>query len=226
MTAIRLVVFDMAGTTVADRGDVLAAFDEALAAAGLSATPEQLAAVRGAAKREAFRTLVGAHTGLTGAALATRSEAVYQDFRARLEAKFRNGGVVPIAGAEHSFDWLRARGIRIALNTGFEADTQRLILAALGWERGRVDATVCGDDVPAGRPAPYMIFRAMERAGVASVHEVMAVGDTELDLRAGWNAGVAMNVGVLSGAHGRDRLERAPHTHLVDSVADLPQLLA
>lgn len=216
----------MAGTTVADRGDVLAAFDEALAAAGLSATPGQLSGVRGAAKREAFRTLVGAQSALVGEALATRSEAVYQDFRARLEAKFRDGGVAAIPGAERTFDWLRARGIRVALNTGFEADMQRLILAALGWDRGRVDAALCGDDVPAGRPAPYMIFRAMERTGVASVHEVMAVGDTELDLRAGWNAGVAANVGVLSGAHRLDQLERAPHTHLIDSVAELPSLLA
>ena len=52
----------------------------------------------------------------------------------------------------------------------------------------------------------------------------MNVGDTELDLRAGWNAGVGWNVGVLSGAHPRERLEGAPHTHLIESVASLPDL--
>ncbi|EGD56172.1 hypothetical protein SCNU_04926 [Gordonia neofelifaecis NRRL B-59395] len=34
------------------------------------------------------------------------------------------------------------------------------------------DAVITTDDVPAGRPAPYMIFRAMERCGVASVRGV------------------------------------------------------
>ena len=64
----------------------------------------------------------------------------------------------------------------------------------------------------------------MERTNVHSVHEVLNVGDTDLDLRAGSNAGVRWNVGVLTGAHDRETLSRAPHTHLLESVADLPAL--
>ena len=65
----------------------------------------------------------------------------------------------------------------------------------------------------------------MENTGVTSVHEVMCVGDTVLDLEAGRNAGVRYAVGVLSGAHGKAQLEKAPHTHLISSVADLPALI-
>jgi phosphoglycolate phosphatase-like HAD superfamily hydrolase len=83
---------------------------------------------------------------------------------------------------------------------------------------------VCGDDVTQGRPAPYLIFRAMEATGASSVHSVANVGDTTLDLQAGHNAGVRWNVGVLSGAHDRQALERAPHTHLLLSVAELTGL--
>ena len=50
------------------------------------------------------------------------------------------------------------------------------------------------------------------------------VGDTTLDLQAGHAARVRWNVGVLSGAHTRARLETAPHTHIIDSVAALPGL--
>jgi phosphoglycolate phosphatase-like HAD superfamily hydrolase len=57
------------------------------------------------------------------------------------------------------------------------------------------------------------------------VHQVGAVGDTVLDLQAGYNAGVALNVGVLSGAHARSKLAAEPHTHLIASVADLPALI-
>jgi len=89
-----------------------------------------------------------------------------------------------------------------------------------------VDAVVCGDEVAQGRPAPYMIFHCMKATGVSDVRRVANVGDTVLDLQAGHNAGVALNVGVLSGAHGRDQMQSAPHTHLLNSVADLPALLA
>lgn len=101
-----------------------------------------------------------------------------------------------------------------------------MLLAALGWEAGTVDAVICGDDVPQGRPAPYMIFRCMEATGALSVGRVANVGDTVLDLRAGYNAGVRLNVGVLTGAHGRDLLAAEPHTHLLASVADFPVILA
>jgi phosphonatase-like hydrolase len=116
---------------------------------------------------------------------------------------------------------LRKRGIRLALNTGFDRETTGLLLEALGWADGIVDAVVCGDDVTQGRPAPYLIFHAMEAAGVSDVRRVANVGDTILDLQAGYNAGVRWNVGVLSGAHHRQKLESAPHTHVIPSVAEL-----
>ena len=65
----------------------------------------------------------------------------------------------------------------------------------------------------------------MEAVGAEGVGRVAAVGDTALDLRAAHNAGVRYNVGVLTGAHGREVLAAEPHTHLIGSVADLPGLL-
>lgn len=217
---VELVVMDMAGTTVHDAGEVPAAFRAALAAHGIALSDEEIARVRGASKREVIRQLVAHHLPT---AAATLPAAVYDDFRAALAERYR-AGVRAAEGAAEVFGWLRARGIRVALNTGFDRDTTRLLLDALGWAEGTVDAVVCGDDVRQGRPAPRLIFRAMEAAGATDVRRVMNVGDTELDLRAGWNAGVGWNVGVLSGAHPRERLERAPHTHLLHGVAALPEL--
>jgi phosphoglycolate phosphatase-like HAD superfamily hydrolase len=71
-----------------------------------------------------------------------------------------------------------------------------------------------------------MIFHAMEASLVASVTEVIVVGDTPLDLRAGKNAGVRGIVGVLSGASKEDQLRPEPHTDILSSVAELPALLA
>ena len=220
---IRLAVFDMAGTTIEDTGVVPVAFDAAQSAHGMSATAAELDAVRGAAKREAIRHLVRAKRGDHD--LERQCESVYQRFRAELDRRFRDGGVRPVEGTADMFDWLRRRGIAIALNTGFDRDTQALVLAAVGWRQGVADALVCGDDVPLGRPAPYMIFRAMERTGTVSVEEVLNVGDTVLDLQAGHNAGCALNLGVWSGAHRREQLALEAHSRLLPSVAAIPALI-
>ncbi len=213
-----LVVFDMAGTTIEDRGQVPAAFAAALAAHGISVTPEQINAVRGASKRQAIRHFVAA-----GPCQAEEADRVYAAFRAALAARYEADGVRPIAGADEVFGELRARGIKVALTTGFDRDITTLLLSKLKWSSGVADAIVCGDDVEHGRPAPDLIHRTMSTLGVADAATVAAIGDTTLDLDAGSRAGVGWNIGVLSGAHSREALERAPHTHLIDSVADLIQ---
>ena len=219
VTELELVIFDLAGTTVEDRGEVPAAFTAALAEHGVVVTREQINGVRGASKRQAILHFIP--SGLEQERLA---EETYASFREKLTQRYSSEGVRAIPGAAAVFGLLRERGIRIALNTGFDRETTELLLGALGWVDGIVDAVVCGNDVTEGRPAPYLIFRAMEAAGATDVHAVASVGDTTLDLQAGYNAGVRWNVGVLSGAHDRQRLESVPHTHLVPSVAELPGL--
>ena len=219
MKDIALVVFDMAGTTIEDSGQVPEAFTTVLRQHGMEITDDALRAVRGASKRDAIRHFVVRHhrTGID--ALTDR---IFNDFRDYLAMLFKAGGVKPVVGAAETFRWLRGLGVRIALNTGFDRLTTDLIIDAVGWKSGVADAIICGDDVALGRPAPYLIVRSMEATGVTSVHQVMCVGDTVLDMQAGHNAGARHVVGVLSGAHKKDQLEKEPHTHLIASVADLP----
>ncbi len=99
------------------------------------------------------------------------------------------------------------------------------LLEAVGWGPEIIDASVCSDEVLQGRPAPFLIFRAMEQTGVTSINQVMVVGDTALDLQAGGNAGACGVVGVLSGSHDLERLGKMRHTHILSSVAGLPRLI-
>ena len=216
---IELVVCDMAGTTVRDAGQVPQAFTSALAAHGIPVTPQAINSLRGASKRLAILNLMP-----EGGDRAARAAQVYTTVVQHLAQVFK-GTVEPVPGAREAIDALRARGVRIALNTGFDRETTDLLLEALRWRDGVVDAVVCGDEVEQGRPAPHMIFHCMEATGISDVRRVVNVGDTVLDLQAGHNAGVALNIGVLSGAHGRDQLQAQPHTHLLNSVAELPELL-
>ena len=58
MKKIRLVVFDMAGTTVFDRGNVADAFQQAFRASGLEVGREKIKTVMGWRKKDAIRMLL------------------------------------------------------------------------------------------------------------------------------------------------------------------------
>jgi phosphonoacetaldehyde hydrolase len=90
------------------------------------------------------------------------------------------------------------------------------VLEPIARENGyRPDASICADDVPQGRPAPWMLFRAAEQLGVYPLSRVVAVDDTPVGVEAGRNAG-AWVVGVARTGNGlglsREELDRlAPH---------------
>ena len=112
----------------------------------------------------------------------------------------------------------------MATTTGFYRELSDLILEKMGW-RDLFAANISSSDVRQSRPAPFMIFRAMEASGVENVHQVINVGDTPLDLQSGRNAGVRGVIGVLTGAHDQETLRREPYTHILESVAEIPALI-
>jgi phosphonatase-like hydrolase len=225
MPNLDLAVFDIAGTLIQDTGFVFTAFRAALEEAGGTITPEQLQQWRGASKREVLQAQLARHSGESTEAITARLQRSEEAFRASLQASLAQSGARLIAGVEDTFAWLRARQIKIALNTGFDRIVMEAIIRAAGWSENVLDAAVCSDDVAHGRPAPYMIFRAMEATGVMNVRRVIAMGDTVNDLLSGHNAGAGGVIGVLTGSHTRERLSQAPHTHLIASVAELPRVI-
>ena len=182
---------------------------------------EELAEFKGGAKREVIRFFGWRKRNepLSDAAV----EAVYGDFVRLVNGRYEEQ-LAPIAGAEEVFESLRKRGMQLALTSGFGQATVELVVRRLGWQEW-FSAMVSSDEVAVGRPAPYLIFHAMERCRCRSVREVVNVGDTPLDLQSAANAGVGLNVGVLSGQFRRERLLSEPQDALLASVADLPTLL-
>jgi phosphonatase-like hydrolase len=220
---IDLAALDIAGTTVDDGGAVYDAMHAAVgAAAGSDVADDDVHRWMGADKRAAIRALM-ATVGRTGLG-AAEVEAVYHDFRHRLADAYEVRPPRPVAGVPEMLDRLRGRGVKVALTTGFPRDITDPLLFRLGWLDGVLDAVVTVDEVAAGRPAPYLVFRAMELTGAVDVRRVLVAGDTTRDLEAGTHAGAGFVVGVLTGGHSRTTLERAPHTHLLGSIADLAEV--
>jgi phosphonatase-like hydrolase len=114
--------------------------------------------------------------------------------------------------------------MRICLTTGFSPATREHIVSVLDW-KGMIDLALSPADAGRGRPWPDMILTAVLRLRIDDVAEVAVVGDTDNDLVAGSRSGASLVIGVLTGAHSRSDLTSVPHTHIIDSVADLPALL-
>src|SRR6266545_8127142 len=188
MTIPQLVVLDLAGTTFDDGGAILEAFRVALGRVGIAVAPEELNAVRGSNKLQVFRTFAVREFGASPQAVSAAREGL-ELFNEELAVQFRDGIVEPFPGVPEALAALREAGIKLATNTGLNRPLADAVLARLRRRIDLFDAHVCGDDVPAGRPAPYMIFLAMERTGIQDARAVVAVGDTPLDLQAGTNAG-------------------------------------
>jgi phosphonatase-like hydrolase len=217
-----LVVSDFAGTTMKEEGAVLVAYRLALTEFDIPFTEDDLAARRGASKRAVFQEL--AARTLAPARAGDVAEKALASFEGALRREYESGPVREIDGAGAAVAALRAAGVKVALTSGFERGVVDLLVRRLGWA-DLFDRVYASDDAPAGRPAPYLIYRAMMDLDVHDVGRVAVVGDTPLDLQAASNARAGWVVGVLSGAHGIETLGATPHTHLLPSVAGLPKLL-
>ena len=218
---IRLVVLDVGGTLIEDHGEVPNAMHDALTKRGVEVSFAEIGEWRGASKRGMVRHFVELRTK-PDAKREALIASIYDDFSAQVNAAYAD--VRPIPGAEECIRKLRAAGLLVATSTGFDRPLTDKVFAHLRW-RDYFVTTVTSDDVVDGRPSPFMLFHAMEAAHVDSVAEVVAVGDTPLDIQAGANAGVRGVVAVYSGAATEERMRKEQFTHILPSVASLPELL-
>jgi phosphoglycolate phosphatase len=221
-TRITVACLDMAGTTVADDGSVIAAFSAAVGQFGLPRdTPgydKALAYVRqtmGQSKIEVFRHILGAEE------TAQQANAAFEEHYAR---SVRAGQVAPLPGAAETLTALRAAGIKVCLATGFSPATRDALLDALGW-RPLIDLALSPADVGRGRPWPDLPLTALLRLHGGAVSELAVAGDTGSDVESGLRAGAGLVAGVLTGSSSREELERAKAPVILDTIAGLlPQL--
>jgi phosphonatase-like hydrolase len=219
---IALVVFDIAGTTLHDESNVAKVLQQTVLLAGVSVTVEEVNEVMGYAKPYAIRYL-----------LQQKQDSRYSDeaFVTGLHSRFvedmklyyaTNPAVREKEGVSAVFAALKAKGIKVALDTGFDRAITNVILDRVGWQQnGLIDAVATSDEVPFGRPYPYMIYRIMEELEIRSIQSVAKTGDTISDLEEGTNAGCRYVIGVTTGAYTREELEKGPHTHLVATLDEL-----
>jgi phosphonoacetaldehyde hydrolase len=195
--AIRLMVFDWAGTII-DFGcrAPLEAFVQVFAEAGISVTEAEARRPMGLHKKDHIREMLRA---LPRPWTEAEVEELYRRVTPRQIAAAQAystliPGVVEVAAE------LRKRSIAIATTTGYFQAAAEVCYTAAEQQGFVPDARICADEVPHGRPAPWMLFRVMEALGIYPPQDVMKLGDTAHDIQEAKNAG-AWAVGIVDSSN-------------------------
>jgi phosphonatase-like hydrolase len=228
MSKIQLVVFDIAGTTVRDKGNVADSFINAFDDFGFSIPREEVKKVMGFRKMDAIRILLDKFYPGTLETSPQLVGEIHGRFIANMISFYEHDAdLAALPYAEELFSRLRKEGIKIALNTGFTRAVTDTLLRRLHWDNGRhfIDRVICSDEVPQGRPHPDMINTLIGELEIGSPSLVLKVGDTEVDIEEGRNAGCGIVVGVTSGAYTRAQLEGSHPDHIIDGLQELESII-
>lgn len=218
-TKIKMVIFDMAGTTVNEDNIVYKTVQKAINEAGYSFTlNEVLAEGAGKEKLQAIKSILTTYAGNTDTVLA---DQIYDNFSVQLDEAYQAAELLPQPNATDLFSALKERGITRVLNTGYSRKVAQAIIDKLAWTAGvEYDELVTATDVAGGRPEPDMILFAAEKFGV-NPSAVIKVGDSVIDIEEGKNAGCALSIGITTGAHTVQQLQSANPDHIIDNLLDL-----
>jgi phosphonatase-like hydrolase len=222
MKEIKLAVFDMAGTTVNEDNVVYKTVKKALAKSGVEVTLDTV--LEFGAGKEKFKAIsdILEETQTNG----VDAKAVFEDFKVLLKEAYEHLEVTSYDGVEELFGVLRAHGVKVVLNTGYDRKTAQSLLDKLGWAIGlQIDGLITADDVEKGRPSSEMIDKAMEMFRITDSEQVLKAGDSVIDIEEGKNANCGITVGVLTGAQTREQLETADPTMILGSLSALAKVL-
>lgn len=188
--SVRAVIFDWAGTTV-DYGSraPVCAFTELFRRHGIEVSVEEARRPMGAHKREHIRQMLESPEIAARVDAPCDLEALYREFiPLQVEVVARHADLIP--GTIETAAALRGRGIAVGSTTGYTTEIMSVVLAESERAGFRPDCTVCADEVPAGRPAPWMALQAAMLLGAYPVEACVKVGDTFADIEEGLNAGM------------------------------------
>lgn len=223
MAPIKLVVFDMAGTTVNEGNLVYKILHQAFLAAGFSNLTLEQVLEYGAGKEKLQATRDVLTTVFPDAPEQNETaERIHKHFRSGLASAYATASITAYPGSEAFLSMLRSLGIKVALNTGYDRKTAAFLLARMGWSAGReYDVLVTASDVSRGRPHPDMILRAMQQTGIINPLNVAKIGDSAIDILEGKNAGCGFTAGVTTGAQTPQQLWRAAPDAVIDNLGAL-----
>jgi phosphonoacetaldehyde hydrolase len=254
MSRFKAAVFDWAGTMI-DFGSFapMGVFVKTFKQFGVEATIAEARAPMGLPKWDHIRAMLdqpriaAAWAKAHGAAPTDGdADAIYKVFVPMNEEVVSDyADLVP--GALDTVKALRAKGLKIGSTTGYTRSIMERVMPLAARQGYEPDCLICADDMHRGRPSPMNMYQCFIELDVWPAAAVVKVDDTEPGIAEGVAAG-CLTVGVaLSGnavgmtpdelaalspaevallrQSATALLKAAGADHVIDTVADLPELI-
>ncbi len=193
---IKCILFDWAGTTI-DFGSCAPTevFKKSFLEHGVTISSKQAREPMGRAKRDHIRRItemppVAEQWRAKHGANVTEQDidSIYDAFM-RLQGGSLGDFCKLIEGTAELSSWCAIKGIRVGSTTGYVQSQIDVLLQQAALQGYQPECAIGADDVPAGRPAPFLLFEAAKRLNVYPMNNIVAVDDTPVGIRAGRIAG-------------------------------------
>lgn len=194
---VQAIVFDWAGTMV-DFGCLapVNAFQRVFARHGVTVTTTDVRRFMGYDKRRHLRLLCDlphVRRQWQRSQQPLTDPATIQQLYLELEEALKEAVVLhaqPVPGVVKLVERLRERGIRIGSTTGYTRSIMERLAPSARVHGYAPETWVASDEVPEGRPAPFMCYLNAVRLGIYPLECMVKVGDTAVDMAEGGNAGM------------------------------------
>ncbi|WP_421919286.1 phosphonoacetaldehyde hydrolase [Marinifilum sp.] len=194
---IKGIVFDWAGTLV-DYGCLAptAVFVEVFKKNGIAITMEEARGPMGLAKKDHIRELfklgcVASQWEKIHGAAPTEQEV--EQLYAQLTPVLIE--IIPkyckaIPGVKDLYEFLKNSNIKIGSTTGYVSEMMEPVILAAIKQGILPDSVITSDEIPLGRPAPFMVYKNAIKLAIFPMKAMVKVGDTIADVKEGINAGM------------------------------------
>ena len=175
----RAAIFDLDGTLVDSMSFVVETFIEAVGPFRSRPTREEVLSHLGGPLETCLRNVLGPSAAASFPSAMERLTGLQRG---------REASLVPYEGAKELLAMLASRGAKLGIWTGRDRWSTLRMMDAHGFA-GLFGAVVCGDDLPTHKPDPEGLLLAIRQLAVQP-HEVVFLGDADVDILGGHAAGV------------------------------------
>ena len=218
LRSTRMLICDMAGTTVQEKGIVYNSLFNTIKLIKPNLIKSEISKFSGYNKNEVIKYYVDKQKMDSPIIVLNNLKS---EFNYYLKKEYSNNNSVNLIHPNLPlfFNLLREQDIKICLNTGYNKDIQNLLIDKLNL-LDCIDDYISSEEVDRGRPYPYMIERLMFRNNIEYPQEVIKIGDSIADINEGKNAG-CKTVGVLSGSNSKVQLKKEKPDFIINNIMDL-----
>jgi len=222
--SIKMIVFDMAGTTIDEDNIVYKTLHNSINQYGVTVDLSAVLEIgAGQEKLTAIKDIVSKY-GTQEDLL--KANDMYHYFINHLQTAYEEFDIQAMQHAETVLTYIRSKNILVVLNTGYDRATAQFILNKINWvQLYHYDLLVSATDVKNNRPSPDMIHFAMNLFSINDPKEVVKIGDSKIDIEEGQNAHCLYSIGITTGAQTKAQLAEAKPDQIIDNLNELISFL-